>query len=138
MTKRCKHENVRELIWCQLTVEQHATGVYHITVGEWHWRVALTSTPQAITCVDCGHWLPLGESNDAGCAVEIRAAELVADCIRDDGSWDGFVSLGMCSLDAQHAPLIEADIAAGRKHQRDLDDYYAGHLAAVIAAHEEK
>lgn len=92
------------------------------------------------TCGRCHEWLPLGPSNDSDPRVqlEMRAAELADAYNADAGRWDGFVSLGMCSPQAEHAPLIETDIIAGRKWQRDLDDYYAGHLAAEIATHDTR
>jgi hypothetical protein len=36
-------------------------------------------------CCDCGHWLPLGPSNDTGCEVEIRASELATKWKRVGG-----------------------------------------------------
>ena len=90
-----------------------------------------------LVCDRCGTWLPMGEANDTPEAlVELRAASLVHEALDLDSDWNGFLSLGMTSPEGQHGPLIEADIAAGRKTQRDLDDYLAGHLAGIIATHD--
>ena len=86
-------------------------------------------------CWECGAWLSLGPSDESKVALEVRAAEIAADWDDDATWWDGFLSLGMCSPEGQHAPLIEADIARGTKFQRDLDDYLAGHLARCITEH---
>jgi hypothetical protein len=87
-------------------------------------------------CNWCGDYVPLGDSDetDERVALEIRAAALAAAWNPDDGRWHGFLSLGMCSPGAEHGPLIERDIAEGRgdKYPRDLNDYYAGHLARCI------
>lgn len=100
--------------------------------------------PKSITaetdiCADCGEWFGIGPANDDSDAVRIekRAAELArrGDL---DGDWNGFESLGMVSPEAEHTPLIERDIAEGRKYPRDLDAYLAGHLAACIVEGGER
>jgi hypothetical protein len=93
-------------------------------------------------CCLCGHWLSLGPANDTGphaaqVAVERRAAELAAEW--DGDVWlGGFMGLGQVSPECEHAPLIERDVAEGRKPARDLADYLAGYLSLVIATHDAK
>ena len=71
-------------------------------------------------CADCGRWLSIGASNDSGCALEIRAAELARLSVeRTDApiAWCGFTEwLGF----------------DGDKYIDD-DGYRAGCLAREIA-----
>ncbi len=89
-------------------------------------------------CSRCNELLSLGRSNDGSEAVrlEMRVAELAADWDPDNGRWDGFVSLGMCSPLAEHADLLERDIANGRDRRADLANYIVGHLACCIVSHQ--
>lgn len=117
--KRCGHENA-SVKYGETTHDSIGDIVYEVEYRE---------------CLDCQAWLPLGPSNDVGCEIEIRGAAL-ARRYDLDNDWNGFESLGMVSPAAEHAPLIERDIAEGRKTERDLIDYYAGHLARCIAEHD--
>jgi len=109
--------------------------------GSWQTFVPeVDGEPGRKVCMRCGAWLPLGLANDADerVTLEIRAAELASTWNPNSGEWNGFESLGMVSPDAEHAPLIERDIAEGRdKCPRDLAAYYAGHLALCITQHPE-
>lgn len=124
--KKCKHKRTLHLrwiggVWCN--------PVYGVNCVDW-----ISPSDGAVTCRDCGAWLSLGPANDepAAVRVEIRAAGLAAIWNSNSSEWNGFESLGMVSPEAEHAPLIERDIAEGRKFKRDLDAYYAGHLARHI------
>ena len=88
-------------------------------------------------CERCGAWLSLGPSSDDSepVRIEMRAAELAAEWDPNDGRWDGFVSLGMCSPMAEHVDILERDIASGRDRRVDLANYIVGHLACCIASH---
>jgi hypothetical protein len=89
----------------------------------------------ASRCMDCGHWLSLGPSNDASEAVQIemRAAELAATSIEHDriemddltdGELSGYVwAVGL--TDAQRGPTIAEP------------EHSAGYLARQIATHDE-
>lgn len=123
----CKHENAEHL----MPGEQFAT---------WTWLdVNITTVNfEQLRCLDCGTWLSLGPTppDTEAVAIEKRAAELASTWDPDNASWNGFESLGMCSPDGQHADLIEQDVRDGRKSPHDLFAYLSGHLACVIASHD--
>lgn len=129
---KCKHTGL--CTYESATVFVPAIGGFHVECD------GSSQMPGQMRCDDCGEVVGLGESYDVdnNVQLEIRGAHLVDDYLNDTGEWHGLVSLGMCSPGAEHADVIERDIEEGRKCQRDLDDYYAGHLARCIAEHTEE
>jgi hypothetical protein len=125
--KRCRHENATGYMWREATHGMSILGITH----QWFHAFVQPGDPAhhyRIACSDCGHWLSLGESNDAGpeVAIEVRAAELAASnelpkcndgaleerCVRC--GWENWI----------------ADNAA------PSDDWHAGNLARCIASHD--
>jgi hypothetical protein len=80
-------------------------------------------------CRRCGEWLSLGPSNDAGCAVEIRAAKLAAD----------IAHLGWTVLRRDSLEFAGWNGDGWSAWEDALLDpkYLAGYLARCIATHED-
>lgn len=88
-------------------------------------------------CLDCGAWLPLGESNDKPEAVrvEIRAAELAAEFTRERGTADD------ATVDENAGWLVHLNEWTHLDRDRGFpknDEQHAGYLAREIATHSEE
>jgi hypothetical protein len=110
----CRHDNADHLMPGQFTMLESGA--------------LITAACEQLRCVDCGEMLSLGPANDAGCAVEIRAAEIAADgerghCSDDTMEWDcercGWLDWGV------------NNVPAGNR-------WHAGYLARVIAEHGDQ
>lgn len=120
--KACRHENVTDK-YGETTHDLIGDIVYEVEYRE---------------CLDCGAWLPLGPSNDKGCEVEIRAAELavawkpvggvrkiITDAERQ--GWSGW-PYRQPMREGEHVGFLAAQIV---NHERDIGDVnWAGHHMA--------
>lgn len=109
--KRCKHENADHLF----------ASDWLVIDGRWISQAAC----EQLRCIDCGHWLSLGPSNDRGRAVsiEMRAARLAAKLAPLDFECHAVRDGWYCHRDG---------IGPG------FDNVYgqAGYLARVIVTHD--
>ena len=121
---RCKHENAdHERYLCGTSF----TAMYDERLAQ------SCLTMERVVCVDCGHWLSLGESNDSPPEVqaEIRAAMLSNDDGRDwpeptQGERDGYDWYR--EINAGHMPD-----PSGGEWARDC---WIGYLSAMIDMHD--
>jgi hypothetical protein len=93
--------------------------------GAWHARYRALDGRRIdrLVCIDCRAWLSIGPSNDAGCEVEIRAAQIIAD---DYMLWQEAMGFE-CDDDAEPS--------GNREHH---PSWHAGYLARCIATHEDE
>lgn len=116
---RCKHEN--------------ADHVFAGDVIHWYSWNARSTTVQCeqLRCLDCGAWLSLGPSSETPeCAVEIRAAELVAS----NDHWRRLVHSGVPGHDDEvdgYLMFFDEQRVPGNAAQ------WAGYLAGAILEHGE-
>jgi hypothetical protein len=110
--RRCRHEVVQQ--WWRW-------------FGKWidHRPRLSDSPPDAESCLDCGHWLSLGPSNDTGCEVEIRAARIASTLKAtevprmsrcEQHGWEAHangLTLVLCKPSAFNAGYLARIIAAG-------------------------
>jgi hypothetical protein len=117
---KCRHRDLRCYAWLR------PGAIPPVTHGAWWPRddaMANHVPKHRLTCADCGAWLSLGPSNDAGCEVEIRAAQIIADNYM---LWQE--ALGFeCGDDAEPS--------GNREHH---PSWHAGYLARCIATHEDE
>lgn len=116
MSKRCRHENADHLMLGD-RIEVYEGDIL-VMRGFAHC--------EQLRCIDCAHWLSLGESNDADERVdlEIRAAELAAH----RNGWlvlDTIDKMEMVGFAQSEAGVIESR------------EYQSGYLARCISTHEE-
>lgn len=84
-----------------------------------------------VFCHWCGDYVPLGPSNDTGCKVEIRAAELA-----------GHMSWFLGGPGAPVDSIDKSELRGCGQHKNNgtpTNDYeHAGYLARTITDHDEK
>lgn len=104
---------------------RHARRMCGTWLGEaWdEWAPSMNAiAPDRLVCLDCGAWLPLGPSDDTGCEVEIRAAELAILSVERRAS----APIEWCSIQEWFGFDAADDIGEG---------YLAGYLARCIVDH---
>lgn len=85
-----------------------------------------------LACSTCGTWLPLGQSDEAPVAVEVRAAELagMTGPERYAPRFENRRAIKRDEMRGWDAAMMLADY-----QHRDRRQYVAGHLARVIFDH---